>query len=305
MILSKKAFIFPGQGAQYSGMGKDIFDNNAAARKAFMVIDSMRAETSKQCFFGTDEELKVTENTQPCIFATEIALAEALKAEGIVPDAVAGFSLGEVTALTFAQVFSFENGFRFICNRAKYMQEEANKAETAMMAIVKLANNQVEELAQKFSMIFPVNYNCPGQLVVAGDKEQLEAFSVLVKENGGKAIPLAVGGGFHSPYMKNAAAKIKEELAEKSFGKPIIPVYSNYTSYEYTEDVARLLSNQTNHPVMWQKIVENMISNGIDTFIEVGPGKVLSNFVKKISNDVKIFTVQTWDDVLALKEQEM
>lgn len=305
MILSKKAFIFPGQGAQYSGMGKDIFDNNAAARKAFIVIDSMRAGTSKQCFFGTDEELKVTENTQPCIFATEIALAEALKAENIVPDAVAGFSLGEVTALTFAQVFSFENGFRFICNRAKYMQEDANKAEAAMMAIVKLTNKQVEELTQKFSMIFPVNYNCPGQLVVAGDKEQLEAFSVLVKENGGKAIPLAVGGGFHSPYMKNAAAKIKEELAEKSFGKPIVPVYSNYTSYEYTEDVARLLSNQTNHPVMWQKIIENMINNGIDTFIEVGPGKVLSNFVKKISNDVKIFTVQTWEDVLALKEQEI
>lgn len=305
MILSKKAFIFPGQGAQYSGMGKDIFDNNAAARKAFIVIDSMRAGTSKQCFFGTDEELKVTENTQPCIFATEIALAEALKAENIVPDAVAGFSLGEVTALTFAQVFSFENGFRFICNRAKYMQEDANKAEAAMMAIVKLTNKQVEELAQKFSMIFPVNYNCPGQLVVAGDKEQLEAFSVLVKENGGKAIPLAVGGGFHSPYMKNAAAKIKEELAEKSFGKPIVPVYSNYTSYEYTEDVARLLSNQTNHPVMWQNIIENMINNGIDTFIEVGPGKVLSNFVKKISNDVKIFTVQTWEDVLALKEQEI
>jgi len=301
--VGKTAFIFPGQGAQYSGMGKDIFDNNAAARKAFMVIDSIRPGTSKQCFFGTEDELKVTENTQPCIFATEIALAHALKDAGIMPDAVAGFSLGEITALTFSEVFSFENGFRFICNRAKYMQEDAEKAEASMVAVVKLANNQVEELAQKFSMIFPVNYNCPGQLVVAGDKEQLNDFSALVKENGGKAIPLAVGGGFHSPYMKNAAAKIKEELSEKSFGSPMMPVYSNYTSYEYTDDVARLLSNQTNHPVMWHKIVENMIHNGIDTFIEVGPGKVLSGFVKKISSDVRVFNVQTQEDIEALKEQ--
>lgn len=301
--MGKTAFIFPGQGAQYSGMGKDIFDNNAAARKAFMIIDSIRPGTSKQCFFGTEEELKVTENTQPCIFATEIALAQALKEVGILPDAVAGFSLGEVTALTFSEVFSFENGFQFICNRAKYMQEDAEKAEASMIAVVKLTNKQVEELAQKFSMIFPVNYNCPGQLVVAGDKEQLTEFSVLVKENGGKAIPLAVGGGFHSPYMKNAAAKIKEDLAEKNFGSPLFSVYSNYTSYEYTEDVARLLSNQTNHPVMWNKLIENMIHNGIDTFVEVGPGKVLSGFVKKISSDVRVFNVQTQEDIVALKAQ--
>ena len=290
--MGKIAFVFPGQGAQYTGMGKDIFDNNEVARDVFNKIDKVRANTSKQCFEAEISELSITENTQPCIFAVEMALACALKAEGIEADALAGFSLGEVTALTFSNVLTFDDGIKFICKRAEYMQEDTKKVETGMVAALKLDDKTVEEASKEFKAVYPVNYNSPGQLVVAGDKVELESFSKAIASKGGRVIPLKVSGGFHSPFMEEASNKIFAELDKIKFNLPKVPVYSNYTAKVYGEDVKTLLSNQVKKPVLWVDIVNNMINDGIDTFIEVGPGKVLSGLIKKINSDVTIYNVE-------------
>jgi len=290
--MGKIAFVFPGQGAQYTGMGKDIFENNSVAKEIFNKIDEIRPNTSKQCFEAEASELSITENTQPCIFAVEMALANALKAEGVEPDRLAGFSLGEVTALTFANVLNFDVGVKFICKRAEYMQEDTKKVETGMVAVVKLDNKTVEDTAKEFSAVFPVNYNCPGQIVVAGDKAELEEFSKAVTGKGGKAVWLKVSGGFHSPFMNDAAAKILTELDGIKFNPAGYSVYSNYTSEVYTDDVKTLLSNQVKKPVLWESIVKNMIDDGVDTFIEVGPGKVLSGLIKKINPNVTVYNAE-------------
>jgi len=290
--MGKIAFVFPGQGAQYTGMGKDIFDNNNVAKDVFNKIDEVRDGTSKQCFEADISELSITENTQPCIFTVEMALACALKAEGIEPDALAGFSLGEVTALTFSNVFSFDDGIKFICKRAEYMGEDTKKTETGMVASLKLDDKTVEEIASQFKAVYPVNYNSPGQLVVAGEKSELEDFSKAISEKGGKVIPLKVSGGFHSPFMEEASNKILAELDKIEFNLPSVPVYSNYTAKVYSSDVKTLLSNQVKKPVLWVELVKNMICDGVDTFIEVGPGKVLSGLIKKINSDVTIYNVE-------------
>ena len=290
--MGKIAFVFPGQGAQYTGMGKDICDNNEVAKEVFLKIDEIRPNTSYQCFEAEINELSVTENTQPCIFAVELALASALKAEGIKPDYLAGFSLGEVTALTFSNVFNFNDGVRFICKRAECMQADTKKADTGMVAVLKLDNKVVEDAAREFKAIYPVNYNSPGQIVVAGDKTELESFSMNITEKGGKVIPLKVSGGFHSPFMEEASNKVFDELDKFKFNLPEIPLYSNYTADIYTDDVKTLLANQIKKPVLWVDIVKNMIDDGVDTFIEVGPGKVLSGLIKKINSDVTIYNVE-------------
>lgn len=306
--MGKIAFVFPGQGAQYTGMGKDIFDNNKVAKEIFNKIDKIRPNTSEQCFEAEIAELSITENTQPCIFSVEMAIACALKAEGIEPNCLAGFSLGEVTALTFSNALTFDDGVKFICKRAEYMQADTKKAETGMVAALKLDNKTVEDTAKEFDAVYPVNYNSPGQLVVAGDKNELEDFSNKITEKGGRIIPLKVSGGFHSPFMEEASNKILDELDKIKFNKPNIPVYSNYTANIYTDNVKTLLANQVKNPVLWVDIVNNMINDGIDTFIEVGPGKVLSGLIKKINSEVIIYNVEdskTLDDVVTrLKKEE-
>lgn len=290
--MGKIAFVFPGQGAQYTGMGKDIFENNVVAKETFNKIDEIRPNTSNECFEAEISELSVTKNTQPCIFAVEMALANSLLDAGIKPDCLAGFSLGEVTALTFANAFNFNDGVNFICKRAAYMQEDSEKVETGMVAVLKLENSKVEEIADKFLKVFPVNYNCPGQLVVAGDKGELVEFSAAIKEVGGAVVPLKVSGGFHSPFMEEASKKIFDELNNVKFNELKYPVYSDYTSNLYDENIAELLSNQVKKPVLWEKIVKNMLLDGVDTFIEVGPGKVLSGLIKKMTSDATIYNVE-------------
>lgn len=305
--MGKIAFVFPGQGAQYTGMGKDIYENNLIAKETFNKIDELRKDTSKQCFEADISELSVTENTQPCIFAVEMALANALKAEGIEPDCLGGFSLGEVTALTFSNIFNFSEGIKFICKRAEYMQAATKKADTGMVAVVKLDNKVVEETTKEFSSVFPVNYNCPGQLVVAGYRTELEDFSKRIVERGGKAVPLKVSGGFHSPFMEEASSRILAELDSINFNLPNYPVYSNYTSNIYTDDIKTLLAEQVKKPVLWENIVRNMIKDGVDTFIEVGPGKVLSGLIKKINSEVNIYNVEnseTLKNVVAIIKRE-
>lgn len=307
--MGKIAFVFPGQGAQYTGMGKDIYENNLVARDTFDEIEKIRENTINQCFNGDSSELAITRNTQPCIFAVEMALAYALKKEGVEPDVLGGFSLGEVTALTFAEVFTFNDGVNFICKRAEFMQEANEKCNTGMVAVLKLDDEVVENISRKFNNVFPVNYNSPGQVVVAGDMEEINEFTKVVKELGGSAVPLKVNGAFHSPYMEEASSKILEELNGININKAKYSVYSNYLGKIYPDNVKETISMQVKSPVLWRKIIGNMIENNVDTFIEIGPGKVLSGLIKRINKDVNIYNVEDsktlQDTVSKLKEMRV
>lgn len=285
--MGKIAFVFSGQGDQYPGMGKDLYEKNPVARKIYTLCDEIRPGTSNQCFVGTESELKETKNTQPCLFALELAAASVLTEKGIVPNAVAGFSLGEVVAATVSGAFDDETGFRLVCRRGELMQREAEKFDTSMAAVVKLTQKQVQEICNKYSDVYPVNFNCPGQITVSGISSQMIDFFADVKDAGGRAIPLKVKGAFHSPFMNEAANAFAEELANAEIKERTVTLYSNMTAEPYTEDVVELLSKQICNPVQWEKIVRNMIADGIDTFIEIGPGKTLTNMIKKISADVR------------------
>lgn len=306
--MGKIAFMFSGQGAQYPGMGKELCDASAAAQVVFDLADQSRPDTSTQCFEGSKEELQRTVNTQPCVYCVDLAAAEALREAGITPDAVAGFSLGEVAALTFAGWYTPQDGFQLVCRRAKLMDDAAAEVETGMAAVMRLDNEKIEALCREHKGIYPVNYNCPGQLVVAGEKDLLPAFMESVAAAGGKALPLAVSGGFHSPYMDSAAEGLSEVLAEIPPREGRLSVYSNATAERYQmETASQLLAKQVNHPVRWQTIIETMISEGFDTFVEVGPGKTLAGLVRKIDKSVRTCGVEnkeTLDAAIALLKGE-
>ncbi len=293
--MGKIAFVFSGQGGQYSGMGKELYEISPAAKKVFDNAEQFRNGTLKDCFESPMEELSKTINTQPCLYCVDLAAAEALKEAGILPDSIAGFSLGEIAALTFAGVFSAQDGFSFVCKRGEAMHRAAEKTNGAMVAVLKLNNEKIEELCAHYQNVFPVNYNSPGQLVVAGEKQALDFFSKEVQTAGGRALPLAVSGGFHSPFMDEAVKELEGIIDKIQIGKMQMPVYSDYTAQlysNYTDEIKEWILKQINHPVRWQNIVENMHKNGFDTFIEVGAGKTLSNLIKKILPEAKVFNVE-------------
>ena len=289
--MGKIAFVFSGQGDQFPGMGKDLYDKYPVAKKIYDLCDEIRPGTSDQCFNGTEEELKETKNTQPCLYAMELAAASVLMEKGITPDVVAGFSLGEVVAATVSGAFDNETGFRLVCKRGELMQSEAEKLDTSMAAVVKLTPEQVRAVCSKYSDVYPVNFNCPGQITVSGLSSQMTAFFVDVKVAGGRAIPLKVKGAFHSPFMKAAAESFAEELKKAEVKERSITLYSNMTAEPYADDVVGLLSSQICSPVQWETIIRNMVSDGVDTFIEIGPGKTLTNMIQKISTDVKAVNI--------------
>ena len=291
--MGKIAFVFSGQGAQAPGMGKELYECSDAAKAVFELCDGIRPGTSEQCFNGTKEELTVTANTQPDMFAVEVAAARALVEAGIQPDALAGFSLGEISALAFSGAVSLEDGFKLVCRRGELMQEASNAADSAMVAVVKLPPEKVEELAGQFDQVYPVNYNSPAQTVCAGLSSSMDGFKAAVKAAGGRALPLKVSGAFHSPFMSSAAKGLAEVLAPMEFGPPSCPLYSNVTAQPYEDGQFKdLLSRQVENPVRWQTIVENMIAAGVDTFIEVGPGKTLAGLIGKINSDVRALNVE-------------
>lgn len=297
--MGKIAFLFAGQGAQYPGMGKSLTEISPKAASMFELADSIRPGTSRQCFEGDPAELTQTANTQPCVFTVDLAAAYALEEAGVHADVAAGFSLGEMAALTFAGSFSEKDGFSLVCRRGELMQEAAQEHPSAMAAVLKLKDETVEQLCAGFPDVYPVNYNCPGQLVVAGGTEHLEQFCELAAEAGGRAKKLAVGGGFHSPFMEQAASAYLQELLRIGVNPPRISVYGNRTAAPYEENREIMLAEQMKNPVLWTKTVERMAADGVDTFVEVGPGKTLSGLVKRILPHAAVYRVE---DAATLEE---
>ena len=299
--MGKIALIFSGQGAQYSGMGKELCEYSEAAKKVFDIADSVREGTSKQCFEGTAEELSVTVNTQPCVFAADLAAARAVEEKGIKVDCVAGFSLGEIAALAFSGILSDEEAFRLVCKRGELMDKAAKANPGAMLAVMKLPADKIEEVCAGFDSTYPVNYNSPAQTVVATKEENADALIEAFSELKGRVKRLAVSGAFHSPFMSDAAEGLAEYMKDVSFGEPSVPIYSNFTAKPYEGDYKALVKAQVENPVRWQTIVENMVADGVDTFIEVGVGKTLTGLIKRINADVKAVKVETPDDLNSIE----
>ncbi len=299
----KTAFLFSGQGAQYPGMMKDIVENNAAAKSVFDTADeALSRRISELCFFGTQEELNLTHNTQPCVLAADLAVYKALEAFGIKPAAVAGFSLGEYAALVAAQVISIEDVFPLIQKRADFMQEAVPVEKGAMAAIKNLNQEEVKALCDEVEgYAIPANYNCPGQIVVSGETDAIDKLIEIAKERKIRAMKLAVSAPFHCEMMNPAAENLKQILYDIPFSEPVVPVYLNVDA-KAEKDTGKIMEKlvmQTKSPVLWEDTLRNMRKDGIDTFVELGPGKTLSGFVKKtFKENVQILNVT---DVETLK----
>ena len=289
--MGKIAFVFAGQGAQTPGMGKDVYDAVPAAAEVFAKVDSVRPQTSHQCFEADAAELMETKNTQPCVYTVDLAMAAALEAEGIHADMTAGYSLGELAALTYGGAMTIENGIGIVSERGRLMQIASEAHETGMMAVLKLSDERVEELCSKYPDLYPVNFNCDGQVSVAGDKEQINEMADEVRAEDGRVRILKVSGAFHSPYMNEASAEFAKYLKDAEIGEATIPVYSNRTALPYEGDYKQLLAEQIINPIYWKKLILNMIDEGADTFIELGPGKALTSMITRISDDVKMYRV--------------
>lgn len=293
----KKAYVFPGQGAQYSGMGKDLYESNPKARALFDKADEILGfKISEIMFGGTDEELKQTRVTQPAIFLHSVALAVAL-GEEFQPDMVAGHSLGELSALTAAGALSFEDGLRLVSARAEAMQKACEVKPSTMAAVIALADEKVEEVCAGIDgVVVAANYNCPGQVVISGEVESVQAACVALKESGAKrALPLNVSGAFHSPMMEPARAELQKAIEATEFHTPRCAVYQNVDAQPHTDpvEIKQNLIAQLTSPVRWTQSVERMCADGATAFEELGPGQVLQGLIKKINKEVEVSSKQT------------
>lgn len=293
--MSKIAFLFAGQGAQYVGMGRDLYESVPAVKEVFDLGESRRHGTLATCFEGPGEALTQTENTQPALFLVDLACARALSAAGIMPDAVAGFSLGEIPALAFTGVLSDADAFDTVVLRGNTMQTCGERHPGGMAAVMKLPPEEVERIAATFNCIYPVNYNCPGQIACAGAAGEIDAFCDAVKAAGGRAVKLAVSGAFHTPFMADATDALRRHLSGLALSAPKIPLYSDYTADLYpgdSEKIAETIAEQASRSVRWETIIRRMADTGIDTFIEVGAGATLSKLVSRTLTDVQILHVE-------------
>lgn len=290
-----KAIVFPGQGAQFPGMGKDLYEQNPAAKDFFETANAVLGFRITDIMFdGTPEQLKETKVTQPAIFLHSVILA--LTSEDFKPDMVAGHSLGEFSALVANGTLNFEDGLKLVSQRALAMQEACEINPSTMAAILGLPDDKVEEICASIAdeIVVPANYNCPGQLVISGSNAGIEIACEKMKEAGAKrALPLPVGGAFHSPLMEPARQKLQDAILNTHFSQPSCPVYQNVSTTAVT-DVEEIKSNlvaQLTAPVKWTQSVQNMVADGATDFVECGPGKVLQGLVKKIHREAETSSI--------------
>ena len=288
-----KAFVFPGQGAQFIGMGKDLYESNNECKEMFEKANEILGFRITDIMFnGTEEELKQTKVTQPAVFLHSVILAKAIE-DKFVPDMVAGHSLGEFSALVAAKAMKFEDGLRLVAIRANAMQKACEKNPSTMAAIIGLEDGVIEEVCKSITdeVVVPANYNCPGQLVISGSMAGIEKACAILKEKGAKrALPLKVGGAFHSPLMESARQELAEGINNTTFDTPICPVYQNVDALPHSnpEEIKQNLVKQLTSSVLWTKIVQNMGKDGANEFIEVGPGTALQGMIKKTLEGVTL-----------------
>ncbi len=286
-----KAYVFPGQGAQFSGMGKDLYDSSMEAKRHFeMANEILGFEISKIMFEGEAEELKQTKVTQPAIFLHSVILAKAL-GDSFQPAMAAGHSLGEFSALVACGAMTFQDGLKLVAQRANAMQKACEAVPSTMAAVLGMEDADVERICGEIEgVVVPANYNCPGQLVISGSVDAVNEACEKLKEAGAKrALPLPVGGAFHSPLMQPAREELAKAIEETVINSPICPIYQNVVAIGVTDpdDIKRNLIEQLTAPVKWTQIMKQMIADGASQFIEVGPGKVLQGLVKKLDREMK------------------
>ena len=284
-----KAYVFPGQGAQFSGMGKDLYESHDEAKRLFDLANEILGFDIKQIMFsGTAEELKQTKVTQPAVFIHSVVAAKT--SEDFAPDMVAGHSLGEFSALVANKTLSFEDGLSLVSKRAMAMQSACELQPSTMAAVLGLEDSKVEEVCEGIDgVVVAANYNCPGQLVISGEVAAVEAACEALKGAGAKrALMLPVGGAFHSPLMEPAREELAKAIQETAFGQPICPVYQNVDAngYQDVESIKSNLVKQLTSPVRWTQCVQNMIKDGASEFTECGPGSVLQGLIKKIDRSM-------------------
>ena len=289
-----KAYVFPGQGAQFVGMGKDLYENSSKAKDLFEKANNiLKFRITDLMFDGTDEDLRQTNVTQPAIFLHSVILAKTL-GEDFKPDMVAGHSLGEFSALVANKTLLFEDGLKLVFARARAMQKACESEPSTMAAIIGLDDKTVEKILDSINeIVIPANYNYPGQLVISGSFKGIEIACENLKEAGAKrALPLKVGRAFHSPLMEPARVELAEAIKSTKFSQGICPIYQNVTGQSVTdpEIIKTNLISQLTSPVRWTQIMQNMIADGAKTFIEVGPGNVLQGMVKKLDRNIETFS---------------
>lgn len=304
--MGKLAFVFPGQGAQYIGMGKEFYENEPAAKKVYDKASKVTGLDIPALCFEENDKLNITEYTQIAMLATEAAICKVIKDKGITPDVTAGLSLGEYGAILASGIMSEEDAFKVVRERGIYMQE-AVPTGGAMAAVLGLSADVIERVCEETEGTVSVaNYNCPGQIVITGAAQAVEKASDALKEAGAKrVVPLNVSGPFHSAMLIPAGEKLEKVLETVELKKFKIPYVCNLMA-DYVTDIKEirfLLKMQISSPVKWQQSVEKMLENGVDTFVEIGPGKTLSSFVKKINREVKVLNVDKYEDLTRCVEE--